>query len=45
MENITSTQEILKQKHTLLEWMVILREHPEIRDEFEKLCPPPKPIE
>lgn len=42
--NISSVQELMKERHSLIEWMVIMQKHPEIREEFEKLCPP-KPIE
>jgi len=47
MKNITSAQEKMREKHTLLEWMVILQNDPELMAEFEKECDkqcPPPPI-
>ena len=44
MGNISSVQEIMKEKHSLMEWMVILQYYPELRAEFEKLVKP-QPIE
>ena len=42
--NITTAEEILKEKHSLMEWMVILKYYPELLEEFEKLYPP-QPIQ
>lgn len=42
--NETTAQALMHEKHTLREWMVLFREHPELWNEFEKMCPP-KPIE
>lgn len=44
MENLTSIQEILKEKHSLIEWAILFKKYPELREEFEKQNPP-KPIE
>ena len=44
MENQTTVQALMNEKHTLREWLILFQTHPELRAEFDKLVKP-KPIE
>lgn len=44
MDNLNELQALMKEKHTLLEWLVLFQKHPELRKEFDKIVFP-KPIE
>ena len=44
MNNLTTIQELMKEKHTLREWLILFQTHPELRAEFDKIVFP-KPIE